>query len=152
MFIKLKEKGKELSNDEDAAKLQDDKHTKCLKIQIQLKDSGYKDKVMKECKEYFYDKEFNEKLNDQKHLIGFENGIYDLNNSIFRGGLPSDYISLSTGITLPVVASDLPINIDDLIEESKCIDDYDVLNYALDDFLEKVFHLLERPQILRSIF
>ena len=86
-------------DDEDAAKLQDDKHTKCLKIQIQLKDSGYKDKIMKECKEYFYDKNFIEKLNDQKNLIGFENGIYDLNKSIFRGCLPSDYVSLSTGIT-----------------------------------------------------
>jgi len=131
------------AEDEDIKDSYDSKHTRALKIQIQLKDSGYKDKVMKECKEYFYDKEFNEKLNDQKHLIGFENGIYDLNNSIFRGGLPSDYVSLSTGITLPVVTSDLPINIDDLIEESKCIDDYDVLNYALDDFLEKVFPIEE---------
>ena len=43
--------------DEDAAKLQSDKHTKCLEIQIKLKDSVYKDKVMKECKEKFYDKD-----------------------------------------------------------------------------------------------
>ena len=68
-----KDKAKEMSDDEDASKLQDDKHTKCLKIQIQLKDSGYKDKVMKECKEYFYDKKFNEKLNYHKHILGFEN-------------------------------------------------------------------------------
>ena len=57
-----------LLEDEDAATLQDDKHTKCLKIQIRLKDSNYKDKVMKECKEYFYDKKFTEKLNDQKNF------------------------------------------------------------------------------------
>ena len=126
-------------DDEDAAKLQDDKHTKCLKIQIQLKDSGYKDKIMKECKEYFYDKNFVEKLNDHKNLIGFENGIYDLNKSIFRGGLPSDYVSLSTGITLPVVKSDMPVSIDDIIDDIKCIENYDELNNALDDFLEKVF-------------
>ena len=137
---KYKTKSQELSiEDEDAAKLQDDKHTKCLKIQIQLKDSSYKDKIMKECKEYFYDKDFIEKLNDQKNLIGFENGIYDLNKSTFRGGIPSDYVSLSTGITLPVVNSDMPIGIDDLIDLSKCIDNYDELNHALNDFLEKVF-------------
>ncbi len=134
-----KNKAKELAEDEDAAKLQDDKHTKCLKIQIQLKDSGYKDKIMKECKEYFYDKDFEEKLNDQKHLIGFENGIYDLNKSIFRSGIPSDYVSLSTGITLPVVNIDMPIGIDELVDLSKGIDNYDELNDALNDFLEKVF-------------
>ena len=86
-----------LLEDEDAAKLQSDKHTKCLEIQIKLKDSVYKDKVMKECKEKFYDKEFIDKLNDKKNLVGFENGIYDLNESEFRSGLPSDYVSLSTG-------------------------------------------------------
>lgn len=134
-----KEKAQEVADDEDAAKLQDDKHTKCLKIQIQLKDSSYKDKVMKECKEYFYDKSFEEKLNDQKNLIGFENGIYDLNKSIFREGLPSDYISLSTGIKLPVVPSDMPINLEDLQDLSSSIEDYDELNNELDDFLEKVF-------------
>ena len=134
-----KEKAKEVVEDEDAAKLQDDKHTKCLKIQIQLKDSSYKDKVMKECKEYFYDKSFEEKLNDQKNLLGFENGVYDLNKSVFREGLPSDYVSLSTGITMPVVPSDMPIQLDELVDLSKSIDDYDELNLALDDFLEKVF-------------
>ena len=128
-----------MSDDEDASKLQDDKHTKCLKIQIQLKDSGYKDKIMKECKEYFYDKNFVEKLNDQKNLIGFENGVYDLNKSIFRGGLPSDYVSLSTGISLPVVRSDMPISIDDIVDDIKKIDNYGELNDALNDFLEKVF-------------
>ena len=96
--------------DEDAAKLQSDKHTKCLEIQIKLKDSVYKDKVMKECKERFYDKNFIEKLNDKKNLIGFDNGIYDLNKAIFRSGLPSDYVSLTTGYSLPVDVKNLPVD------------------------------------------
>ena len=137
---RYKDKAQNLAlEDEDAAKLQDNKHTKCLIIQVKLKDSNYKDKVMKECKEYFYDKDFIEKLNDQKHLIGFENGVYDLNKSIFRAGIPSDYISLSTGIVLPVVNIDMPVGIDELIDLSKGIDNYEELNNALNDFLKKVF-------------
>ena len=113
--------------------------TNCAKVIIKLKDSGYKDKIMKECKEYFYDKEFNEKLNEQKHLLGFENGIFDLNKLIFREGLPNDYISLTTGIILPVSKNEFPIQLDDLLDKSCEIQDFYELNEALDDFLKKVF-------------
>ena len=92
----------------------DNRVANCGKVIIKLKDSGYKDKIMKECKEYFYDNKFCDKLDDQKNLIGFENGIYDLNKSIFRGGLPSDYISLSTQLSLPVPKTMMPLGIDDI--------------------------------------
>ncbi len=128
-----------LLEDEDAAKLQSDKHTKCLEIQIKLKDSVYKDKVMKECKEKFYDKEFIDKLNDKKNLIGFENGIYDLNEAEFRSGLPSDYVSLSTGYSLPVDVKNLPVKLDEITDLIGSMDDYNELNDALEDFLTKVF-------------
>ena len=128
-----------LLEDEDGAQLQDDKNTKCLKIMVQLKDSGYKDKVMKECKEKFYDKTFIEKLNDKKNLIGFDNGIYDLNKSLFRCGLPSDYVSLSTGYSLPVDVKNLPVDLEEITDLVSSMDNYDELNDALDDFLTKVF-------------
>ena len=124
---------------EDNAKLQDDKNTKCLKIMVNLKDSGYKDKVMKECKEKFYDKEFSEKLNDKKHIIGFDNGIYDLNKGEFRCGLPSDYVSLSTGYSLPVDIKNLPVNLEEITDLVSSMDHFVELNDALDDFLNKVF-------------
>ena len=128
-----------LLEDEDAAQLQDDKNTKCLKIMVQLKDSGYKDKVMKECKEKFYDKTFIEKLNDKKNLIGFDNGIYDLNKGLFRCGLPSDYVSLTTGYSLPVDVKNLPVDLEEITDLVSSMDDYDELNDALEDFLKKVF-------------
>ena len=113
--------------------------TNISKVIIKLKDSGYKDKIMKECKEFFYDKDFMEKLNDKKHLLGFENGVYDLQKSIFREGLPDDYVSLTTGIPLPIIKSALPICIDDIIEISKEIPNYKRRMAELDDFLKKVF-------------
>tara|TARA_B100000214_G_scaffold375465_1_gene361949 strand:+ start:5975 stop:8710 length:2736 start_codon:yes stop_codon:yes gene_type:complete len=142
---KFQEKAKEIEEkeDEDAAKPYDDKHTKCLKIQIQLKDSNYKDKIMKECKDYFYDKDFQEKLNEKKNLLGFENGIYDLNDSIFRGGLPSDYVSLSTGIKFPIAPSDRPLEFSSLMDHVRGLDDYEELNEGLEDFLSKVFPIEE---------
>ena len=109
------------------------------KVIVKLKDSSYKDKIMKECKEYFYDKKFMEKLNDKKDLIGFENGVYDLTKSQFREGLPDDYVSLSTGLALPVINQDKPIGIDDLVELSKELLNYEERYEGLYDFLDKVF-------------
>jgi P4 family phage/plasmid primase-like protien len=117
----------------------DRRHSNCLKIILKLKDSTYKDKIMKECREYFYDKTFLEKLNEKKNLIGFENGIYDLDTSVFREGLPDDYISLSCGLTLPISNEMMPINIHDLKDEISCMNDYDELSDGLNDFLTKVF-------------
>jgi phage/plasmid-associated DNA primase len=64
------------------------------KIILNLKHSGYKNNVMRECTEVFYDKTFSEKLNLDRMLVAFDNGVYDLSNNTFRDGLPEDYISI----------------------------------------------------------
>jgi len=45
----------------------------------------------------FYNSNFYKIIDQDRDLIGFENGIYDLEKMEFRKGNPSDYISLSTG-------------------------------------------------------
>ena len=107
------------------------------KVIIKLKDSSYKDKIIKECKEYFYDKKFIDKLDSQKHLIGFENGIYDLNHNIFRDGIPDDYVTLSTGLTLPVYSK--PCTIQEIVDQSKMIDNYEEIHEGLIDFDDTSF-------------
>lgn len=70
----------------------------CMNMITSLKTKKYKDDIMCECKEVLYDKNFLSKLDNNIYLIGFENGIYDLKNNIFRPGLPNDYVSYSTKI------------------------------------------------------
>ena len=138
-LTKYQEKARLEEEESELRQIYDNRVTNCSKVIVKLKDSSYKDKIMKECREYFYDNKFCEKLDDQKHLLGFENGIYDLDKGIFRGGLPCDYVSLSTEIYLPVPTELMPMGINDIIEISKEIDNYEELNNGLNDFLEKVF-------------
>jgi P4 family phage/plasmid primase-like protien len=138
-LTRYQEKARLEEEESEFRQIYDNRVANCGKVIVKLKDSGYKDKIMKECKEYFYDNKFCEKLDDQKHLIGFENGIYDLNKGVFRGGLPSDYVSLSTQLSLPVPKTMIPIEIEDILELVKELENYDELNDGLNDFLEKVF-------------
>jgi len=61
-----------------------------------LNDTFFKDAIVKELANLAYDPDFYSKLNENTHLICFENGIYDLKNKYFRDGSPEDYISLCT--------------------------------------------------------
>lgn len=63
-----------------------------------LKSSPFKNNVMKECCEIFYDRRFRDKLDLNKYLIAFKNGVYDLKLNIFRDGRPEDFLSKSMGI------------------------------------------------------
>jgi P4 family phage/plasmid primase-like protien len=45
----------------------------------------------------FYNGRFDKIIDQNKDLIGFENGVYDLSEKEFRRGRASDYVSLSTG-------------------------------------------------------
>ncbi len=66
------------------------------KIAESLMDINFKEKVMKEAKYIFHDDQFLNRLDENHHLIGFENGVYDLKLKKFRAGQPDDHISMST--------------------------------------------------------
>ena len=67
-------------------------------IALKLKQTAFKDNIMKECRELFYVDKFEERLDSKPHLVGFENGVYDLDIMEFREGRPEDFVSFSTGI------------------------------------------------------
>jgi len=68
------------------------------KVALQLKRTNFKDNIIKECSELFYKERFEEVLDSNRDLLGFENGVYDLDNMEFREGRPDDHVSISTNI------------------------------------------------------
>lgn len=78
----------------------DDRIKTCSKIFDSLGRTGFLDSVITECKHCFYETygdEFLKKLDTNKYLIGFNNGVYDLENGLFREGRPEDMVSMTTG-------------------------------------------------------
>ena len=95
-------------------------------IAINLKTAHKKTNIMKECMEQFWDNgEITKKLDQNKYLLGFDNGIYDFKKKIFRNGEPEDYISFSTRTNY------IPFNNTDP-EKVK-------IKAEIDDFMLKVF-------------
>ena len=113
-----------LSNPLDGNKNQKDyteKLKKMYKVISDLKTYQFCTNVMNQCCLTFRDEKFEEKLNQNKYLIAFNNGVYDLKANIFRIGRPEDYISKS-----------MPIDYVDYSYDSKEVREVII-------FLEKIF-------------
>lgn len=74
-----------------------------------LRNQTFKEKLVKECEELFYVDKFEEKLDSNTDLIGFEDGVFELNTMTFRPGKHDDYISFSTGINYVAFDPNHPI-------------------------------------------
>lgn len=84
------------------------------KLVIRLEDSGYKKKLQDACADMFYDPDFLNKLDTRVNLIGFTDGVYDLDVMRFRPGCPDDYVSMTVGYAFP--NEDVPAVRDELLE------------------------------------
>ncbi|AYV84817.1 MAG: D5-like helicase-primase [Hyperionvirus sp.] len=68
-----------------------------LKIVERLKNQSFKSCIVNACANRFYDAKFEERLDENPFLLGFNNGVYDLKNRCFRNGVPDDYLTMSVG-------------------------------------------------------
>jgi P4 family phage/plasmid primase-like protien len=92
--------------------------------------SPYKKNVIQECRGFFESRSFEYDLNEKGNLVGFKNGVFDINKGIefkneitdigFRDGSPDDCIKFSTNCNYK------PYNKDDIIVKE------------INEFLEKV--------------
>eukprot|EP00798_Chlamydomonas_sp_ICE-L_P031910 gene31910-biopygen5713 len=82
---------------------------KLTAVSLQLKKTAFKDNVMRECCELFMVEKFCDLLDSNCSLVGFENGVYDLERFEFRDGRPDDYISFSTGCAYTPFHRDHPV-------------------------------------------
>jgi P4 family phage/plasmid primase-like protien len=92
------------TNEDDRNRL-DEKLKKLNKLETALQTSGFKDCVMKELTEKFYNEEFLQHMNQNPALVGFANGVLELRHigadgqyhTHFRPGQPDDCISFQMG-------------------------------------------------------
>ena len=78
-------------------KTEEQRKKKCSAIITALKTCEFHNKVMKMSKLKMYDKEFLTKIDENRMLLGCENGVIDLETGTFRDGRPDDYVTFSTG-------------------------------------------------------
>lgn len=87
--------------DEDEGHMKRDaamkKSNDIVNLTKKLRKDSFKNSVINQCKILFLDKKFEEKLDSNKDLIGFENGVFDIKNGIFRDGMTDDHITFNTG-------------------------------------------------------
>lgn len=102
------------------------------KISTKLRTVKFKNDVITECKFLFYDPKFLDKIDENRHLLCFNNGVYDLDKGEFREGRPEDYITLCTNIDY----IDYDPNDRDVLAVEKFFGeiqpDSDMRNYVLD--------------------
>ena len=70
-----------------------------------LKMTQQKNNIMREAMELFYDKDFIRRMDSNKYLMCFKNGVVDFKNKLIRPGYPQDYITKSTHISIPELDS-----------------------------------------------
>jgi P4 family phage/plasmid primase-like protien len=67
-------------------------------ICTKLKTTSFKNNIMREVREQFYDKDFEEKIDTRPELMCFKNGVIDFKTKTFRRGQPDDNLSKTTKI------------------------------------------------------
>lgn len=68
-----------------------------LRVAVNMGETNFKNNILSACGDKLFNSEFFGKLDVADHLIGFDNGIYDVDAGVFRAGKPDDYISMTTG-------------------------------------------------------
>lgn len=124
-----------MSNESDDIKEKQIKELNKLKDKINsyFGKNTHKNSVINECmtlyKKYNISNKFN---NVNPYILGFNNGVYDLKNNIFRNALPEEYITITTGYDYKPL-SDIP--------QTKINKMNDIINSIVDDPDEKDYIL-----------
>lgn len=79
---------------ENCEKIKVKEEAKCVK---KLRNQTSKQSIVSRIVEKYTDDDFEELLDTQNNLLGFENGVYDVDTHIFRTAKNGEYISMSCG-------------------------------------------------------
>lgn len=104
---------------------------KLAKVLTNLKKASFQSSVMTEAAMLFNVEKIDEKFDSNTQLIGFENGVYDLDALEFRDGRPEDYITISTGINYIEYDTTNPYNLAVIRFLAQVIPNENVREYVL---------------------
>jgi P4 family phage/plasmid primase-like protien len=85
-----------------------------FKIYRKLKDINFVKNIMEVCRIKFYDPEFLDNMDNNLMLVGYENAVFDLEKNVLREGKLEDCITITTGLRLPILEDELPMNVNTL--------------------------------------
>jgi len=105
-----------------------DRSKRMTEVCNQLKTTSVKNNVLREVREMFYDKDFLENLDSKSYLMGFNNGVIDFKEKIFRAGQPDDFISKTTDNDF----------LDTFVRDSGC-SEYGGIEKEINTFMEQLF-------------
>ena len=123
------------------------------KVEHDLEMANFKDNVLKECQEKFYDDEFLDRINSNPYLLGVMNGVlelrhYDNDNMTgtprvhFRDGRPDDNISFQMGRCDPDLDPICYVPYDPNLPEQKALQEFFARIYPNPVLREYVLTLL----------
>lgn len=99
-YMKFASKYAVAASDESLSDTQKKNNTVLCKqttdLAMKLENAPFKNNIMVEAAELFYDPKFVELMDENKDLIVFENGVYDNRQKAFRNGRPGDYCTKTT--------------------------------------------------------
>jgi P4 family phage/plasmid primase-like protien len=108
------------------------KQQQSLKLCKNLREVPFKNNIIKELLNLYYDVDFTEKKDENRKLLGFKNGVYDFESMIFRDGRPEDYITMSTHINYIPYDPNHPLTIEVLNFIRSIQEDPDMAQHLID--------------------
>lgn len=118
------------------------------KLTKQLMSHPFKANVIKECSDIFYDDKFLSKLDANRYLFGFQNGVYDLRECRLREGLPEDYISTQSPLNYREFGPNDPKVLEVFETLEKTFPDKEVLKFFMDTTSEVFVGGNDRKHVL----
>lgn len=79
------------------------------KLVERLKKSSFKKTIIHECALLFYWEKFDKELDQNNYLVGFNNGVFDLQTGKFRTGYPDDLIGRTVGYNYKEYTQESPV-------------------------------------------
>lgn len=100
-YARISENEKDRKKQEEATKVHTARITAIHSAYVKLGSSEFCNGVLAFLPSFYNDEKLEEKMDKNGRVFAFTDGLYDLETSVFRSIVPSDYISITCGYDYP---------------------------------------------------